>query len=131
MISSIFGNKVTNKLFVYKLYIYSDGNKNKTSHLVINTFLITAHISLKICVWYRDPIGTSIHIRLYNNFSQKKVIKKNTFAKEEISKRQFWKFVFIRKNCTKFNHYIYSLSIVILKTWILREQNPKLNIFLF
>ena len=36
-----------------------------------------AQISLKICVWYLDPMGISIHIRFYNNFPPKKCYWQN------------------------------------------------------
>ena len=61
--------------------------------IIVNNFLITAQIHVKICVWYIDPMGISIHINFIKTFRQK-VIMKNTFSRVEISIRQFWKFVF-------------------------------------
>ena len=48
-------------------------------------------------VWYLYPIGISIHIRFYNNFPPKYIIKKKMFYRVELSIGQFLKFVFNSK----------------------------------
>ena len=73
----------------------------KKLHSILNNFLITAPILLKICVWYIyqmvfEYIFDYITILLKKNVIEK-VIKKNTFSRVEISIRQLWKFIFYSK----------------------------------
>ena len=81
--------------------MYSCENNYKTPHEIVYNFLITIQIPQKTFEWYLDLMGISIHIRFYNNFPPKKVIKKvikkNTFLRVEINMRQIWKFVFNSK----------------------------------
>ena len=53
-----------------RIYIYAVVEINISHpHEIVNNFLITAQIPLKICVWFLDP---SIHIRFYNKAQSKK-----------------------------------------------------------